>query len=177
MQLDIDPWLFSAFATADITHLRTSLAMRLREFQVRERGLDLLAADQLRPHGLSFCGETRRLRAPARLPPRRKSALPRSALPIVFRLRLRLPSAAGLDLTASSGRCDRGRSASARTHRTCGRSCLPVTLTGMCFCQFVTPRRSGRRQTAVGSSSAGSQMRMISLRPEMRARFPPFFKR
>src|SRR5262245_22423357 len=58
-------WLFSALAIADSRHLRTSLAMRLRE-NCRSASAAATALPRISPATrLSFCGLTRMLRATA----------------------------------------------------------------------------------------------------------------
>src|SRR5262245_7100753 len=81
------PWLFSAFATADITHLRTSLAMRLRENSRSASAISTFLPRISCASRLSFCGETRRLRTTA-FASLSESTRSRFALPIVFCLRL-----------------------------------------------------------------------------------------
>src|SRR5262245_18067408 len=89
--LTYSPWLFSALATADITHLRTSLAMRLRENSRSASAVSTRLPRISCASRLSFCGETRKFRATA-LASLSESTRSRFALPIVFRLRLTLPS-------------------------------------------------------------------------------------
>src|SRR5262245_12434834 len=89
--LTSSPWLFSALATADITHLRTSLAMRLRENSRSASAVSTLLPRISCASRLSFCGETRKFRATA-LASLSESTRSRFALPIVFRLRLTLAS-------------------------------------------------------------------------------------
>src|SRR5262249_37878566 len=56
-------WLFSALAIADSRHLRTSLAMRLRENSRSASAVATFLPRMSAARRLSFCGETRSMRA------------------------------------------------------------------------------------------------------------------